>query len=125
MKRTELESLGTVETLVKDKFFKKEVVDYQFIRFVDTLTVLSFLKNKIQNIKSERLPKLFSELVPLKHLLGTIKDDKNYIVRNETTINRYITITYLGHENGPLDAIIKTPKKELKIDVTTALDKDK
>ncbi len=121
---TKLQSLETVDGLVKEIFCKKEVDDYKFILFVDTLTVLNHLKNKIQK-KSERLPKLFSELIPLKHLLGTLRDDKNYIISDEKTTNRYITITYLGDENGPLDAIIKTPKKELKIDVTTALDKDR
>lgn len=124
-KKNELLSLETVESIVKKSFFGKEVRDYQFILFVDTLTVLAHLKNKIQNEASEKLPKLISELIPLKHLLRTIIDDEAYIIRNDTTINRYITITYLGYDNGPEDATIKTPKKELRIDVSIALDKDK
>lgn len=124
-KESKLLSLETVEAIVKESFFGKDVRDYQFILFVDTLTVLAHLKRKLQNEASERLPKLVSELIPLKHLLRTIKDDEAYIISNDTTINRLITITYLGYDNGPEDAVIKTPKKELRIDVSIALDKDK
>jgi hypothetical protein len=122
---SKMESLETVETIIKEAFFNKEIKACQFMLFVDSLIVLRNLKKKIRNEKSEKMPKLISELIPLKHLLKSLKDDEEYIIRNESSTNKDITIMYLGHENGPEDAIIKTPKKEIKVDVTLVLDKDK